>query len=105
MLAATFLIPPALWLAAQLPVPNIPFVQRTPGYIGLVPLLIFVKGWMELVSGVRCMELIRKGDDPRDGWREFSTWLFLIASLILVVAANFVLSVMWTKLLELPEGK
>jgi hypothetical protein len=67
--------------------------------VGVVVVFILFKGWVEVAAGIRFLELVRRGDDPRQGWREFATWLFLVASLILVVAALLGLHVLWKELL------
>ncbi len=103
--AGVILIPPAFWLAAQIHVPNLPWVRRVPALPIFVPMICVFKAWVEVVTGVRVMEMIRRGDDPRAGWREFGAWLFLLASLILAFAGTVGISVVLKELLGLPDAK
>ena len=103
--AGVILILPALWLASQIHVPNFPWVRRIPGLPVLVPIACVFKGWVEVVTGVRLIEMLRRGDDPRAGWPQFGAWLFLVASIIGALAGTFGLSVVLKELLGLPDFK
>jgi hypothetical protein len=103
--AGVVLIPPAFWLASLMKVPNLPGIRRVPGVPLLAPLVCVCKGVVEVVTGVQFMEMVKRGDDPRAGWREFGAWLTLIALLIVAVAGTFGLSVALKELLGLPDIK
>jgi hypothetical protein len=84
MASGILLIPPILWLAARLPVSHIRWLPRRwqdgRGYLLLLPFIPLYKGWVEVVTGVRCGVLLKVWEDPKLGWREFAGWLFLLAS-------------------------
>jgi hypothetical protein len=88
--AGILLIAPTLWLAAQMPASDIRWLPRrwqaAGGYLLLLPLVALYKGWVEVVTGIRCGVMFKLGGDAALGWREFGSWLFLLASLVVVLA-------------------
>jgi hypothetical protein len=88
--AGILLVAPILWLAAQMPVSNIRWLPRrwqsAGGILLFLPLIAFYKGWVEVVTGIRCVVMFKLGGDPFLGWREFASWLFLVASLVVAFA-------------------
>jgi hypothetical protein len=88
--AGIVLMPPTLWLAAQMPVADIRWLPRrwqgAGGLLLLLPLLALYKGWVEVVTGVRCVVMFKLGADATLGWREFGSWLFLVASPVVAFA-------------------
>jgi hypothetical protein len=102
--AGVALVPLLHWLAIQIKAPGIPFVRRGPGLVGVCGVIVLGKDMVEIVTGVRLLDLVRRGDDPMLGWREFGTWLLLLAMLVLALAMFFALDLAWTELLARREA-
>ena len=103
--AGILIIPPALWLAAQLPVSHIGWLPRRwqdgRGFLLLLPFIPLYKGWVEVVTGVRCGVMLKVWADPKLGWREFGGWLFLVASFVWI-GATIIGITMLLKFLGMP---
>jgi hypothetical protein len=69
--------------------------------VGFPAILLLWLGVVQVVTGVRCGELLKLAKDPTLGWREFGAFLFLVASFAGATAAFCVLGLMCQRLLGL----
>jgi hypothetical protein len=84
--AGAVLVLPTDLIAKNMAPPPWPF-RRAYGGLALPSFVLLYKGWVEVVTGIRCSEMLKLATDPTLGWREFLAWLFLVGSVPPVFAA------------------